>query len=107
MEKLDPKKQFISYRLYRDATRFTNGKIVKDLNTLNRPLERIVIVDDNPDCFSMQVSCEPHTWQLVVRASQALPVFEQEFGLLLVYSSDPLFLKRPEVVLWTVMTRCL
>lgn len=45
---------YISYRLFRDATKFVDGKHVKDLTHLNRSIEKIVIVDDNPDGFSLQ-----------------------------------------------------
>lgn len=46
---------YISWRLARDATKFTGGKHVKDLSKLNRPINKIVIVDDNADSFSLQV----------------------------------------------------
>lgn len=46
----------ISQRVYRDGTRYIDGKYVKDLSALGRPLEQVVIVDDNADCISMQVS---------------------------------------------------
>lgn len=52
---MDPDNMYISHRLYRDGTRFVDGKYVKDLTSLNRPLEQLVIVDDNDDCISMQV----------------------------------------------------
>ena len=47
----------ISQRVYRDGTRYIDGKYVKDLSALNRPLEQTVIIDDNADCISMQVGC--------------------------------------------------
>lgn len=45
----------ISQRVYRDGTRYIDGKYVKDLSALNRPLNQTVIIDDNADCISMQV----------------------------------------------------
>ncbi|CAM9689694.1 unnamed protein product, partial [Discosporangium mesarthrocarpum] len=51
---LDPN-GYIACRLYRDATRFKGGKHIKDLRSLNRPIEKIVILDDNPDGFALQV----------------------------------------------------
>lgn len=56
---------YISYRLFRDATKFVDGKHVKDLTHLNRPIEKIVIVDDNPDSFSLQASLAMSTLRTV------------------------------------------
>mmetsp|Transcript_9093 Transcript_9093/g.23018 ORF Transcript_9093/g.23018 Transcript_9093/m.23018 type:complete len:223 (+) Transcript_9093:237-905(+) len=36
------------HRLYRDATYYTGGVHVKDLNRLNRNVNRIVVIDDDP-----------------------------------------------------------
>ena len=47
----------VTQRVYRDGTRYIDGKHVKDLSALNRPLEQVVIIDDNADCISMQVWC--------------------------------------------------
>jgi import inner membrane translocase subunit TIM50 len=38
----------IMHRLYRDATHYTNGVHVKDLNSLNRNVKRMVVLDDDP-----------------------------------------------------------
>lgn len=38
----------IMHRLYREATHFHNGIHVKDLNSLNRNVKRIVVLDDDP-----------------------------------------------------------
>lgn len=38
----------IMHRLYRDATYYTGGVHVKDLNRLNRNVNRIVVIDDDP-----------------------------------------------------------
>ena len=39
----------IMHRLYRDATHYTNGVHVKDLDKLNRDVKRIIVVDDDPE----------------------------------------------------------
>ncbi|KAE8722984.1 putative Aquaporin NIP1.1 [Hibiscus syriacus] len=54
LDKLDPKGIFISHRLYRDSCKEVSGKFVKDLSGMGRDLSRIVIVDDNPNAYSLQ-----------------------------------------------------
>ena len=39
----------IMHRLYREATYFYNGVHVKDLNSLNRNVKRMIVLDDDPD----------------------------------------------------------
>lgn len=39
----------IMHRLYRDATYYSNGVHVKDLNRLNRDVKRMIVIDDDPD----------------------------------------------------------
>lgn len=39
----------IMHRLYRDATHYTNGVHVKDLDKLNRNVNKIIVVDDDPE----------------------------------------------------------
>ncbi|KAI4332454.1 hypothetical protein L6164_017362 [Bauhinia variegata] len=53
LDKLD-RKRLISHRLYRDSCREVDGKFVKDLSELGRDLMRVVIVDDNPNCYEFQ-----------------------------------------------------
>ncbi|CAO3632388.1 unnamed protein product [Cunninghamella echinulata] len=53
IEKLDPY-QYSLYRLYRDGTRYVDGKYLKDLSHLNRDLSKVIIMDSNPDAFSLQ-----------------------------------------------------
>ncbi|KAF1797415.1 HAD-like domain-containing protein [Mucor lusitanicus] len=53
LDKLDPY-QYAMYRLYREATRYVDGKYVKDLSHLNRDLSKVIIMDSNPDSFSLQ-----------------------------------------------------
>ena len=44
----------ISHRLYRDSCRQVGGKLVKDLSEMGRDLEKVVIVDDNPNSYENQ-----------------------------------------------------
>ncbi|XWS12463.1 hypothetical protein CRYUN_Cryun37aG0090800 [Craigia yunnanensis] len=53
LEKLDPK-GLISYRLYRDSCKEVEGKFVKDLSEMGRDLGKVVIIDDNPNAYSLQ-----------------------------------------------------
>jgi len=39
----------IMHRLYRDATYYHNGVHVKDLNSLNRNVKRMIVIDDDPE----------------------------------------------------------
>lgn len=43
-------------RLYREATKFHNGKNVKDLSHLNRDLKKVILIDDDPSAFQLQPS---------------------------------------------------
>ncbi|XP_066931151.1 mitochondrial import inner membrane translocase subunit TIM50-like [Clytia hemisphaerica] len=52
---------FIMYRLFRDATKYTNGTHVKDLSRLNRDITKVVLVD-----------CDSRTSQLQPRNSLVL-----------------------------------
>uniref|UniRef100_A0A5B7CA86 Putative C-terminal domain small phosphatase n=1 Tax=Davidia involucrata TaxID=16924 RepID=A0A5B7CA86_DAVIN len=48
------RKAVISHRLYRDSCKEVNGKFVKDLSDLGRDLRSVVIIDDNPNSYSLQ-----------------------------------------------------
>lgn len=39
----------ISHQLYRDSTVYKDNKHIKDLVNINRQLERVIVVDDNPE----------------------------------------------------------
>lgn len=69
LEKLDRYNFFINYRLFREATRSINGKIVKvhfpssvldssaklllqDLSYLNRDLSKVIMLDTDPEHVS-------------------------------------------------------
>ncbi|KAE8585896.1 hypothetical protein XENTR_v10021497 [Xenopus tropicalis] len=45
---------FVSYRLFRDATRYTDGHHVKDISCLNRDPSHVVIVDCKREAFKLQ-----------------------------------------------------
>ncbi|KAG2526174.1 hypothetical protein BBO99_00004202 [Phytophthora kernoviae] len=53
VQKLDPK-QCALHILSRDATRYLNGAHVKDLSSLNRDLQQVVILDDDPAAYQLQ-----------------------------------------------------
>mmetsp|Transcript_23934 Transcript_23934/g.42187 ORF Transcript_23934/g.42187 Transcript_23934/m.42187 type:complete len:313 (-) Transcript_23934:96-1034(-) len=53
---LDPKGTIFRHRLYRDSCLFMRGYYLKDLQRINRPLSRCVLVDNNAFCFLPQLS---------------------------------------------------
>lgn len=52
--KLDPLRAFIQYALYREACRYKNGKLIKDLSLLNRDLLKTVALDVDKDAYGLQ-----------------------------------------------------
>ncbi|XVE51511.1 hypothetical protein DITRI_Ditri02bG0047900 [Diplodiscus trichospermus] len=53
LDQIDPK-GLISHRLYRDSCKAVEGKFLKDLSEMGRDLGKVVIVDDNPNAYSLQ-----------------------------------------------------
>lgn len=51
--KMDPFR-FVTWPLFREATKYKDGKIVKDLSYLNRDLSKVIIIDTDPDHVSAQ-----------------------------------------------------
>lgn len=51
--KLDPLRAYIQYALFREACRYKDGKLIKDLNLLNRDLSKTVAIDVNEDALSL------------------------------------------------------
>lgn len=47
-------KGYITHKLYRDSTRYMNGTHVKDIKGINRNLNRVIIIDDDPDAYQLQ-----------------------------------------------------
>lgn len=54
VQKLDPYRSSLSATLFRESARYADGKIIKDLSYLNRPLERVIVIDTNKDAVSAQ-----------------------------------------------------
>lgn len=54
LAQIDSQGQYIHYRLFRESTRYRNGKHIKDLSCLNRDLSRVILIDWNPDAACMQ-----------------------------------------------------
>jgi RNA polymerase II subunit A small phosphatase-like protein len=44
----------IDYRLYRYHTTRMRNKYIKDLNRLGRPLDKVIIVDNDEESFALQ-----------------------------------------------------
>lgn len=53
---LDPDGKMISRRAYRDSCIFTDGSYTKDLTVLGVDLAKIVIIDNSPQVFRLQVN---------------------------------------------------
>lgn len=53
LNNLDPN-GYVMYRLYRDATRYVEGRHVKDLSCLNRDLSKVIIIDWNKASTKLQ-----------------------------------------------------
>lgn len=53
VNKLDPLRAYIQYALYREACRYKDGKLIKDMSLLNRDMSKIVAIDISPDAVSM------------------------------------------------------
>lgn len=54
IQKLDPYHAYISYALYREACRYKDGKLIKDLSLLNRDLSKTVLIDVSEDSWALQ-----------------------------------------------------
>lgn len=54
LDRLDPNRVNIQYRLYRDSTQYTRGKHVRDLAKLNRDPAKVLLLTANPDAAHLQ-----------------------------------------------------
>lgn len=55
LDQLDPTGEIIKHRLYRDSCReMEPARFVKDLAQTGRGLDQVVIVDDNPNAYTLQ-----------------------------------------------------
>lgn len=52
--KLDPLRASVSYALFREATRYENGTLLKDLRHLNRDLKKVIVIDTDPNVVKLQ-----------------------------------------------------
>ncbi|KAF8716458.1 hypothetical protein HU200_026338 [Digitaria exilis] len=55
LDKLDPDGKLISRRFYRESCTFSNGSYTKDLAIFGVDLAKVVIVDNTPQVFQLQV----------------------------------------------------
>ncbi|XP_038981510.1 CTD small phosphatase-like protein 2 isoform X5 [Phoenix dactylifera] len=56
LDMLDPEKKLISQRIYRESCIFSDGSYTKDLTILGVDLANVVIIDNSPQVFRLQVN---------------------------------------------------
>ncbi|CAG8465251.1 1051_t:CDS:10 [Scutellospora calospora] len=53
LTKLDPL-GMVPFRLFRESTRYVEGKVIKDISKLNRDLSKVIVMDSNPEAYALQ-----------------------------------------------------
>jgi hypothetical protein len=86
LEKVDPEER--AFKLFKDQAYYIDGKWIKDLKLLGRPLEKIVFVEWNPDAFSLQPenALQVHRWEGII--TPADEKFVEKLAILLKYLSQ-------------------